>query len=164
MSGRNFNITLIPLWEQQRDMLLRLGHALHGRIPAGEPPVTVHGRDLQAEREGVGFQFQYTLNGELYGGSRRAAYYVVQAQLIRRKTSAAWQVDAMPVLEEAEGRYDLFDKRPFTVAFHDRAALRDLFVNRLAADATAFFNAVRAGQPPTERPTPFSGGRVAPGG
>ena len=161
MSGRDFNITLIPLWEQERALVLRLGHALHERLPAAEPPVTLHGRELLPEREGVGFQFQFTLNATLYGGARRAAYYVVQAQLIRRKTSLAWQVDAMPVLEEADGRDDLYAKRPFSVAFHDRVSLQDLFVNRLAGDAQTFFAAVRAGTPPAERPT-LSGGQPLP--
>jgi hypothetical protein len=163
VSGRDFNITLIPLWEQERPLVLRLGHALHERLPVAEPPVTMHGRELLPEREGVGFQFQYTLNDALYGGARRAAYYVVQAQLVRRKTSIAWQVDAMPVLEEADERYDLFSKRPFSVAFHDRVSLQDLFVNRLASDAQTFFAAVRAGELLEERPT-SSGARPLPAG
>ena len=163
MSGRGFNITLIPLWEQERPLLLRLGYALHERLPAADPPVSVHGRDLQPEREGVGFQFQYTLNDELYGGARRAAYHVVQAQLIQRKTSVAWQVDAMPVLEETEGRYDLYAKRPFSVAFHDRINLQELFVIRLAADAQTFFESVRAGEQLAEQPT-SAGGRPLPHG
>jgi hypothetical protein len=163
VTGRDFNITLIPLWEQERPLVLRLGHALHERLPAVEPPVTLHGRELLPEREGVGFQFQYTLSGALYGGARRAAYYVVQAQLMRRKTSVAWQVDAMPVLEEADGRYDLYSKRPYSVAFHDRVSLQDLFVNRLAGDAQTFFAAVRSGALLEERPT-SSGASPLPAG
>jgi hypothetical protein len=67
----------------------------------------------------------------------------------------------MPVLEEADERYDLYAKRPFSVAFHDRVSLQDLFVTQLAGDAHAFFAAVRSGQAPAERPT-SSGARPLP--
>ena len=138
-------------------MILQLGQSLRTALPAGEPPIAVHGRDLAPDREGVGFQFQYTLNSPLYGGRYRAAYYVVQARLIRRKTSVAWQVDAMPVLERGAERYDLFATRTFVSAFHDRAALCGLFTSRLAADASAFFEAVRAGDELTEASTSYDG-------
>ena len=110
-----------------------------------------------AEREGIGFQFQLTLNGKLYGGTRQSAYYVAQIQLVRRKTSVAWQVDAMPLLEAAGERYDLYGKRPFTVAFHDRAGLQDLFVTQLTDDAKRWFNMVRAGDIPDEPPAQRGG-------
>lgn len=160
MSGKGFHITLVPIWEAQRALTLALGYELHASLQGPEPPVTLHGRDLRPAEEGVGFQFQFTLNDALYGGSARSAYYVLQLQLQKRAVGVGWLVDAMPVLEYGDERYDLYQRRSYTLPVANRQELRRLFVEELAADAGAFFAAVRAGEPLAERAAPFYGGRT----
>jgi hypothetical protein len=162
VSGKPFHITLIPIWNTHRNTVLALGHAAYERLPAGEPPITIHGRELQPDNEGVGFQFQFTMNGDLYGGRDRAAYYVVQAQLAKRTTSIAWAVDAMPVIEHSDDGYDFFERRSFSVPLHDRPRLQALFIDQLVPDATAFFEAIRRGERISEESSPFADPGSAP--
>ncbi len=154
--------SLDTLWQQQRNAILLLGRALQERIPAGEPAVTVHGRDLDSESEGVGFQFQFTVNGDLYGGRFQSGYFVIQVQLIKRKAGLGWQIDAMPILEIEHGNYDLYAKRTHTFAYRDRQGLESLFLNNLAEDAVTFFQNVRHGDPPQETAIPHGGQRTSP--
>lgn len=154
--------SLVTLWQQQRNAILRLGQELHASIPGGEPEVTVRGRDLDAGAEGVGFQFQYTMTGELYGGRFQAAYFVAQIQLIKRKAGLGWLIDAMPILEIEHANYDLYAKRSQELAYRDRAAIEALFLNNLAGDAAGFFQCVRAGQRPDETALPHGGQRTSP--
>lgn len=139
-----------------------MGQALHDQIPDGIPPVTIHGRELEPGTEGVGFQFQLTVNGDLYAGRFQAAYYVVQVQLIKRKAGLAWQVDAMPILEVEHADYDLYGKRSMELAFRDRKGLEKYMLDNLAGDATRFFSNVRAAIPPQEPAIPSGEGRTAP--
>jgi hypothetical protein len=133
-------------WHQQRSFILQLGQQLWAALPAGEPPITAHGRDLQPDsEEGVGFQFQLTMRGSLCQGRVQAGYYVVQVQLVRRKVSLGWQVDAMPVLEIGAGDYDLYPKRTYEFSLRERAQLSELFDDELTGDATRFFTAIRLG-------------------
>jgi hypothetical protein len=139
-----------------------LGQTLHRSIPTGAPPVSIHGRDLEPKTEGVGFQFQLTMNGDLYGGRFQSAYFVVQAQLVKRKAGLGWLVDAMPILEVEHANYDLYEKRSREFAYRDRSGLESYFLEDLARDATAFFENVRHEQPPAEPATPYGGERDAP--
>lgn len=152
----------MTIWQQQRYSIMVLGQTLHESIPAGEPPVTIHGRELDPESEGVGFQFQLTINGDLYGGLFRAGYYVVQVQLIKRKAGLGWQIDAMPILEVEHANYDLYPKRLRELTFRERQALSTYMLEDLATDAANFFAAVRSGQPPAETATAYGGGRTSP--
>lgn len=139
-----------------------MGQALHDQIPDGTPPVTIHGRELEPGTEGVGFQFQLTLNGDLYAGRFQAAYYVVQVQLIKRKAGLGWQVDAMPILEVEHADYDLYGKRSRELPFRDREGLESHMLGHLAGDATTFFENVRTAVPPQEPAIPSGDGRTAP--
>jgi hypothetical protein len=154
--------SLVTLWQQQRNSILRLGRTLHERIPPGEPEVTIHGRDLDPETEGVGFQFQLTMNGELYDGRFRAGYFVVQVQLVKRKTSLGWLVDGMPILEVEHANYDLYSKRSHSFAYRDHQGLEGALLDNLAQDAAGFFQRIRTGEPPPEPATPFGGERTSP--
>jgi hypothetical protein len=154
--------SLVTIWQQQRNAVALMGQALHDQLPAGEPPVTIHGRELEQGTEGIGFQFQLTIKGELYDGQFQAAYYVVQIQLIKRRAGLGWLVDAMPVLEVESSNYDLYTKRSRELAFRDRAGLETYMLDHLATDATGFFNNVRASVPPQEPATPFGEGRKDP--
>jgi hypothetical protein len=157
VSGKPFHITLIPIWNTHRNTVLAFGHAMHEGLPQGEPAITIHGRELQPENEGVGFQFQFTMNGNLYGGRSKSAYYVVQAQLAKRTTSIAWAVDAMPVIEHRDGQYDFFERQSYTVPLHDRRRLQALFLEQLLPDATAFFETVRRGDSVVGERSPLAG-------
>ena len=139
-----------------------LGQALHRSIPTGVPPVTVHGRDLEAQTEGVGFQFQLTMNGDLYAGRFQSGYFVVQVQLVKRKAGLGWQVDAMPILEIEHANYDLYQKRTRELTYRDRNGLESYMLEDLARDAAIFFDNIRRGQPPPEPATPHGGERTAP--
>lgn len=139
-----------------------LGQTLHRSIPTGEPPVTIHGRELEPQTEGIGFQFQLTMNGDLYGGRFQSAYFVVQAQIVKRKAGLGWQVDAMPILEIEHTNYDLYRKRTRELAYRDRPGLESYFLEDLARDATGFFDNVRRDQPPPEPATPYGGERTMP--
>jgi hypothetical protein len=141
---------------------MTLGQALHELIPAGEPPVTIHGRELDPDSEGVGFQFQLTMNGNLYNGRFSAAYYVVQVQLTKRKAGLGWLIDAMPILEIEHANYDLYGKRSREIAYRDREALETQMLRDLAKDATTFFDGVRKAIPPDEDAVPYGGGRSTP--
>lgn len=154
--------SLVTIWQQQRNAVALMGQALHDQLPSGEPPVTIHGRELEQGTEGLGFQFQLTIRGDLYGGRFQAAYYVVQVQLIKRKAGLGWLVDAMPVLEIESSSYDLYSKRSRELAYRDRAGLETYMLDQLANDATGFFNNVRASVPPSEPATPFGEGRTDP--
>jgi hypothetical protein len=154
--------SLTTIWQQQRQAVMYMGQALHDQLPAGEPPVTIHGRELDPGSEGTGFQFQLTMNGALYEGKFQAAYYVVQVQLFRRKAGLGWLLDAMPILELEHGNYDLFGKRTTEFAFRDRPGLERHMLETLATDATGFFQRVRESEPPAEEATPFGGGRTTP--
>lgn len=154
--------SLITLWQQQRNAILQLGQALHARIPSGVPAVTVHGRDLEVESEGIGFQFQLTMNGDLYDGRFQAGYFVVQVQMIKRKAGLGWQIDAMPILEIEHANYDLYAKRSHSFAYRNRQAVETLFQHDLAHDAITFFENVRHGRSPAEPATPHGGRRTSP--
>lgn len=154
--------SLISLWRQQRNAILQLGQALHARIPPGVPEVTVHGRDLEVDSEGVGFQFQLTMNGNLYDGRFQAGYFVVQVQLVKRKAGLGWQIDAMPILEIEHANYDLYAKRSHSFAYRERQDIETLFHDGLTQDAITFFENVRHGQPPVEIATPHGGQRTSP--
>lgn len=154
--------SLVTLWQQQRNAILQLGKTLHERIPAGAPEVTIHGRDLDPASEGVGFQFQLTLNGDLYDGRFRAGYFVIQVQLVKRKTSLSWLVDGMPILEIEHANYDLYTKRSHNLAYRDRQGLETLLLDTFAQDASMFFQCIRHGQPPPETATPYGGERTSP--
>ena len=162
MSTQPNQSSLITLWRQQRNVVLQLGQALHARIPSGVPEVTVHGRDLDVDSEGVGFQFQLTVNGDLYDGRFQAGYFVVQVQLIKRKAGLGWQIDAMPILEIEHANYDLYAKRSHSFVYRDRQGLETFFLNGLAEDAVAFFQNVRHGDRPRETATPHGGRRTSP--
>jgi hypothetical protein len=149
-------------WQQQRAFILQLGQRLWEALPSGEPPITVHGRDLRPDSEGVGFQFQLTMQGPLCEGRVRAVYYVVQVQLVRRTVSLGWLVDAMPVLEIAQGDYDLYPKRSFAFSMRQRTQLALLFDDELAADATRFFVAIRNGDGLQEPAVAVSEHRATP--
>lgn len=154
--------SLLTLWGQQRNAILQLGQALHERIPTGEPEVTVHGRDLEAESEGVGFQFQLTMNGALYDDRFRAGYFVVQVQLIKRKAGLGWRIDAMPILEVEHANYDLYAERSQEFAYRDRQGIETFLLEGLARDAGVFFENARNGVRPDEAAVPHGGDRTAP--
>lgn len=139
-----------------------MGQALHDQLPAGDPPITIHGRELDPASEGTGFQFQLTMHGDLYDGRFQAAYFVVQIQIIKRRAGLGWLVDAMPILEVEHSNYDLYGKRTTELAYRDRAGLERFMLETLASEAGTFFEHVRAAVPPPETPTPFGGGRSAP--
>lgn len=162
MNAQAGHSSLLTIWNQQRHHVMSLGQSLHHSIPIGEPEVTIHGRDLQPETEGVGFQFQLTINGNLYDGRFQAAYYVVQVQLVKLRAGLGWLVDAMPILEVEHSNYDLYTKRTREFVYRDRQALDDHFLQDLAHDATLFFDYVRRAEPPPEEATPFGGERTAP--
>lgn len=154
--------SLVTLWRQQRNAILQLGQALYESIPPGNLEVTVHGRDLDPDTEGVGFQFQLTVNGNLYDGRFRAAYFVVQAQLVKRKAGLGWLIDAMPILEIEHANYDLYPKRSREFAYRDRQAVEDYLLKNLAEDAVEFFQNVRGGTQSAETATPHGGQRTSP--
>lgn len=154
------NASLSTIWMQQRNAVVLMGQALHDQLPEGDPPVTIHGRELDPETEGVGFQFQLTINDDLYQGKFQAAYFVVQIQLVKRKAGLGWQVDAMPVLEIGNANYDLYPKRSRQLAFRDRTGLERWMLDDLVRDAGEFFRCVRAGIPPQETATAFGAGRT----
>lgn len=162
LSAQSGHSSITTLWRQQRHGILVLGQTLHEILPSGEPPVTIHGRDLDPESEGVGFQFQLTINGNLYDGRFSAAYYVVQIQLIKRKAGLGWQVDAMPILEVEHTNYDLYGKRGRELQYRDNEGLETHMLRHLAQDAATFFDCVRQGISPAETPVPYGGGRTSP--
>ena len=137
--------TLISIWEQHRNRIVRYGHALHALLPEGEPPITLHGRDLRPPDEGVGIQFQYMLADSLYDGEVVTACYVVQLALIAG-TSIRAKVDVTPLLEYRDGHFEVFDRRSAMVRFHDTQTLRTFFADSLTRTASRFFSTVRAGE------------------
>jgi hypothetical protein len=147
MSGSGASSALASMWNVHRNAILALGQELRERLPAGEPPITLHGRDLRERDEGVGFQFQYLLSGLQPTAAARSAYYVVQLQLLKRTTSLAWLIDSLPVLDCDGTVYRLYHKRSSTVPLHDRARLRRVVLDEIGAGGSAFFEAVRAGRP-----------------
>jgi hypothetical protein len=135
------------MWNVHRNTVLAIGHELFERLPSGEPPITVHGRDLRERDEGVGFQFQYLLSDLQPAATARSAYYVVQLQLLKRTTSLAWLIDSLPVLDCDGTVYRLYHKRSSTVPLHDRARLRRVVLDEIGACGSAFFEAIRSGKP-----------------
>lgn len=162
MSTPTGSSSLDTIWQQQRQSVMYMGQALHDQLPAGDPPVSIHGRELDSGSEGTGFQFQLTINGDLYDGRFRAAYFVVQVQLIKRRAGIGWMVDAMPILEVEHGNYDLYGKRMSEFSFRDRAGLEQFMLDFLVSEASTFFNNVRTGTPPDETATVFGGRRTEP--
>src|SRR5579884_3844492 len=147
--GHGFHITLGPVWAEWDERVFALVAALHRRLPPANPPITLHGRQLEPVSEGVGAQYQLTMNGPLYDGRYRAAYYVIQIQLLRRSAPAAlgaetparlvWRVDAMPVLERDGGRVEAFARRRDEIPLAESQRLADLFGTPLTDAATEFF-------------------------
>lgn len=134
------------IWQQHRAYVLQLGQGLWQAMPDGAPPVTINGRDLHPDTEGVGFQFQLAIRDAFYGGHIRAAYYVIQVQLTRGRVSLSWLIDAMPVFESADDDYALYPKRTRTLPLRQRALLEQHFTSALCDDALAFFATVRTGR------------------
>ncbi len=140
----------ISIWNTWRQTVLMLGHRVHERLQPSAP-VTIHGRDLRAEDEGIGFQFQYMLTGDLDDGDTRAAFYVLQLQVKKRSRSIGWEVDAIPVIERG-GDYQLYQRRTFSIPLHQHGMLASVVSEDVAADAAAFFDAVLAGRPFADDP------------
>jgi hypothetical protein len=162
MSTPTGSSSIQTIWQQQRQAVMYMGQALHDQLPEGDPPVSIHGRELDQASEGTGFQFQLTINGYLYDGRFRAAYFVVQVQIIKRKAGLGWLVDAMPILEIEHGNYDLYSKQTREFAYRDRTGLEHFMLDILAGQAATFFENVRTGTPPDEKATVFGGGRTEP--
>lgn len=157
MTDNRADEKLIPVWEQHRNRILRYGHALHALLPEGDPPITLHGRDLRPADEGVGFQFQCTLTGDLYNGDVRTSCFVVQIELVEvqielveREASVAVKVDAAPLLEFNDGHFEVYGRRGTIVPLGDKRTLRMFFAHSLTSSATGFFTRVRAGDPMDE--------------
>jgi hypothetical protein len=150
MTDTNDRAKLIPVWEQHRNRILTYGHALHALLPEGDPPIMLHGRDLRPADEGIGFQFQFTLAGDLYNGEVRSACFAVQVELVERRTSIGVKVDAAPLLEYGDGHYELYGRRGTIVALGDKHSSRQYFALSLTPEVTRFFLRVRAGQPMDE--------------
>lgn len=164
MPGHGFSILLGPLWEQWEGHLFRLVEGLHRGLPPTIPVVTLHGRQLDPVDEGVGAQYQLTMNGRLYDGRYRAAYLVIQVQLFRQQpppavrgagaqATIAWRVDALPVLEQlpapgaSQGPIERFDQRTAEMPVAEPERLSDLFTDPAALPGVAadFFQTVLAG-------------------
>ena len=158
MTAPHDSTALTGIWQQHRPFILQLGHAFWQSMPDGTSPITIHGRDLWPDTEGVGFQFQLAIHDVLYDGRIRAAYYVIQVQLTRGRVSLGWLVDAMPALEVAADDYALFPKRTTSLLLRQRAELEQLFTAKLRDDARAFFEAVHAGRPMSEPALTVSAG------
>lgn len=136
----------IPVWNTWRQPVLNLGHQLHQRLQE-VAPVSIHGRDLRHDDEGVGYQFQYMLAGDLDDPGLRAAFYVVQLQLKKRALSIGWEVDAIPVVERSDGSYQLHERHAFAVPLRQHRQLASVITEAVADDATAFFVAAVSGRP-----------------
>lgn len=157
MSGHGFHILLTPLWAEWDEHVFRLVEGLHQDLPAAEPPVALHGRELAPIAEGVGAQYQLTLNGDLYDGRYRAAYFVIQIQLLRQAPPApagddstdrvVWRIDAMPVLERDRGQIESFAQIGEEIPLGEPDRLDALFAVPLRAAAADFFRRVRDGLP-----------------
>lgn len=136
----------IPVWNTYRNLVLALGHDVHQRL-SESTALSIHGRDLRPEDEGVGFQFQYMLTHEQTDQPIHAAFYVLQMQLKKRKTSIGWAIDAIPVLEKTAGEYALEQRRTFEISLHQHERLRSVLLDDITADARAFFTDVLSGAP-----------------
>lgn len=148
MTERSSQQKLVPIWQQHRNRILSYGHALHALLPEGDPPVSIHGRELRPEDEGVGFQFQYVLNTSLYNGDVASACYVVHIQLVPpERTSITVRVDAAPLLEYGDGHFEVFDQSGTSLAIGNKLGLRDFFGETLTHTMSRFFTSVRAGEP-----------------
>lgn len=156
MTDSSDHAKLIPIWEQHRNRILNYGHALHALLPDGDPPVTLHGRDLRPADEGVGFQFQFTLTDALYDGEAVSACFVVQVELVAARVVVV-KVDAAPLLEYRDGHYEVFGRRGTGVPIGDKRTLRQYFARSLTRSATRFFVRVRAGEPMDEIIAGFAG-------
>jgi hypothetical protein len=146
MTDQNTPEALIPIWEQHRNRILSYGYALHGLLPNGTPPVTLHGRDMRADDEGVGFHFQYTLTDELYDGGVVSACFAVQIELVWTEPVSV-RIDAVPLLEHGDGHYEMIGRRYTSIPVDDHRRQWLLFAYSLRGSATEFFNLVRAGEP-----------------
>lgn len=145
-SNRPVPSSTLRLWHANREPILGLARELHARLPHDEPPITIHGRDLNPDTEGIGAQFQLLMPGDFYDGGALAAYFVVQVELVQQRTSLAWLVDAMPLLETEPNCFDLYPKRSFTIAYRDQQGLAELLTDQLRAKAETFFTRVRSGE------------------
>jgi len=134
----------ISVWNTYRNLVLALGHEIHERLNEATT-VSIHGRDLRPEDEGVGFQFQYMLTGEQTDQEIHAAFYVLQMQLKKRKASIGWTIDAIPVTEKTAGEYALEQRRSFEVSLHQHERLRTVMLEDITNDARGFFADVLTG-------------------
>jgi hypothetical protein len=147
--------SLISIWEQHRNRILTYGHVLHGLLPGGDPPVTLHGRDTRPGDEGVGAHFQYTLADDMYNGTVVSACFAVQVELVGSHPTRV-KVDAVPLLEYRGGHYEIIGRRFTSIALDDFRALWMLFAYSLRGSATDFFNLVRAGDPVGDKLSGFT--------
>lgn len=141
----------VGVWNTWRQTVLNLGHQLHESLTESAA-VTIHGRELRPADEGVGFQFQYMLAGNLPGADVRAAFYVVQLQLKKRAPSIGWEIDAIPVIERGDGSYQLHQRRSFSVPLRQHQRLAAVVTDDIATDAAAFFDAVVSGRQIADHP------------
>jgi hypothetical protein len=146
---------LMAIWEQHRNRILSYGYALHGLLPDGMPPVTLHGRDMRAGDEGVGFHFQYTLIDNLYDGEIASACFAVQIELIQADPVSV-RIDAVPLLEHGDGHYEMIGRRNTSIPVDDHRRQWLLFAYSLRASATEFFSLVRSGEPFDDKLEGFS--------
>ncbi|MDQ3549284.1 MAG: hypothetical protein M3439_10765 [Chloroflexota bacterium] len=156
MMERSNPATLISIWQQHRDRILGYGHVLHGLLPACDPPVTLHGRDLRPGDEGVGYHFQYTLTGDVYNGTVVSACFAVQIELVEARIVSI-EVDAVPLLEYRDGHYDVIGRHGTRMRVGDTRMLWRHFAYSLTCPATDFFTRVRTGAPMDDRIDGFAG-------
>jgi hypothetical protein len=148
--------SLIAIWEQHRNRILTYGHVLHGLLPDGDPPVTLHGRDTRPGDEGVGAHFQYTLVDDMYDESVVSACFAVQVEFLGLKPTRV-KVDAVPLLEYRDGHYEIVGRRNTSIPLAEFRALWMLFAYSLRGSATDFFTLVRAGDPIGDKLGGFTG-------
>ena len=148
--------SLISIWHQHRNRILTYGHVLHGLLPDGDPPVTLHGRDTRPDDEGVGAHFQYTLADALYDATVVSACFAVQVELVGSHPTRV-KVDAVPLLEYRDGHYEIIGRRFTSIPLDDFRALWMLFAYSLRGSATEFFTLVRAGHPIGDKLNGFTG-------
>lgn len=148
-----FHIVLAPLWQEWREQIFQLVGRVHRQLPPAEPPVTLHGRELDPVDEGIGAQYQLTCNGDFYGGRYQSAYFIVQCQLIRQSSPAAasagviWRITTLPALQRGEGSPILLEQRQHELPIADSNRLRTLFEQEITPAAASFFARLRAGVP-----------------
>jgi len=127
--------TLTTVWNAQRAFVVELGRALHATLPASERGISMHGRDLKPDAEGIGAQLQYRLDDGTGGPGQ--ACFVIDIALKRGRTSLIWDVNAVSVQSRGDGDYSITARQSFTLPVMRRTQLRSLFANdltRIAAD------------------------------